>query len=644
MHFLTLATSALLLGVSVAGPRPNNGHIRHEKRIHGNQLVKRHRAPPATILPVRIGISQTNLDVGHERLMEISDPTSDRFGQHMSAKEVGELFRPSSESIESVRDWLNSSGIDTDRHQVSAGQGWLKFEATILELESLLYTKYHVYQHAETMEEHIGCEDYHVPHAVHPHIDFITPSVSTIKVRSGAAKRKRANVSSTPHIKAADISVAPNADDGTEIPCHTAVTPDCIRNLYGIPQGTSNQTGNEIGIYERGDYYDQADLDQIFAVVAPNVPQGTHPTLEGIDGGTAPLVVGGEQETGVESLLDMALIIPLVYPQGSVLFQVDDFKEVELPTGDWNTFLDALDSSYCTFEGGDDPSIDPVYPDTGNSPISSINGTWDKPEMCGAYKPTNVISVSYTEAENSESFFYWNRQCTEYMKLGLQGVTVVYASGDYGVSQRGGCIGNDAEGDPGAFSPSFPATCPYLTVVGATQINDDDKTETAVGLTNGNFFSGGGFSNYWPAPSYQETTLADYFTDSPPPYDNLTAYGTPFYNKTGRAYPDVAAVGQNILIYVAGEPYFADGTSASAPIFASIITLINEQRLAVGKGTVGFINPTLYQNPDAFTDITTGSNPGCGTEGFSAVTGWDPVTGLGTPIFDKLLDVFMALP
>jgi tripeptidyl-peptidase-1 len=42
--------------------------------------------------------------------------------------------------------------------------------------------------------------------------------------------------------------------------------------------------------------------------------------------------------------------------------------------------------------------------------------------------------------------------------------------------------------------------------------------------------------------------------------------------------------------------------------------------------------------------ITTGSNPGCNTNGFDAVKGWDPVTGLGSPDFKKLRDVFMALP
>lgn len=57
------------------------------------------------------------------------------------------------------------------------------------------------------------------------------------------------------------------------------------------------------------------------------------------------------------------------------------------------------------------------------------------------------------------------------------------------------------------------------------------------------------------------------------------------------------------------------------PIFAAIINLINEERLAIGKGPVGFVNPVLYENPQVLNDITNGSNPGCGTDGFFAVKG-----------------------
>jgi tripeptidyl-peptidase-1 len=52
----------------------------------------------------------------------------------------------------------------------------------------------------------------------------------------------------------------------------------------------------------------------------------------------------------------------------------------------------------------------------------------------------------------------------------------------------------------------------------------------------------------------------------------------------------------------------------------------------------------LYAHPEAFNDITVGGNPGCGSDGFKAQPGWDPVTGLGSPKYDKLVEVFLSLP
>jgi tripeptidyl-peptidase-1 len=59
---------------------------------------------------------------------------------------------------------------------------------------------------------------------------------------------------------------------------------------------------------------------------------------------------------------------------------------------------------------------------------------------------------------------------------------------------------------------------------------------------------------------------------------------------------------------------------------------------------VGFVNPTLYAHPGVFHDITTGTNAGCGTNGFSASKGWDPLTGLGTPNYKKMLALYLSLP
>jgi tripeptidyl-peptidase-1 len=121
--------------------------------------------------------------------------------------------------------------------------------------------------------------------------------------------------------------------------------------------------------------------------------------------------------------------------------------------------------------------------------------------------------------------------------------------------------------------------------------------------------------------------------------------GTGVYNRAGRGYPDVAAVGQNgVIVFQGGAYNDGAGTSMSAPIFAAILTRINEERLAMNLTVLGFVNPSLYENPSMFNDITIGdmSNGGeCYGRGFKAVPGWDPVTGLGTPNYPAMLEYFL---
>jgi len=56
------------------------------------------------------------------------------------------------------------------------------------------------------------------------------------------------------------------------------------------------------------------------------------------------------------------------------------------------------------------------------------------------------------------------------------------------------------------------------------------------------------------------------------------------------------------------------------------------------------VNPVLYANPQVLNDVVNGGNPGCGTDGFQAVEGWDPVTGLGTPNYPAMEELFLSLP
>lgn len=103
------------------------------------------------------------------------------------------------------------------------------------------------------------------------------------------------------------------------------------------------------------------------------------------------------------------------------------------------------------------------------------------------------------------------------------------------------------------------------------------------------------------------------------------------------------AQGANYVVAVDGTFSLVFGTSASSPTLGSILTLINQARLTRGKSSVGFINPVAYEHPEVFNDITEGGNQGCGTPGFESAPGWDPVTGLGTPNYPKMLKLWLRM-
>lgn len=88
-----------------------------------------------------------------------SNPFSSRYGQHMSESDVRKLFAPSQESVDSVRGWLESSGIAADRISQSVNKQWMQFDADAEELEKLLHAEYYVYAHSETGRSHVACRE-----------------------------------------------------------------------------------------------------------------------------------------------------------------------------------------------------------------------------------------------------------------------------------------------------------------------------------------------------------------------------------------------------------------------------------------------------------------------------------------------------
>lgn len=199
--------------------------------------------------------------------------------------------------------------------------------------------------------------------------------------------------------------------------------------------------------------------------------------------------------------------------------------------------------------------------------------------------------------------------------------------------------------EPARLWPSWPASSPWVTAVGATTFAGAKVGAPEVATTQ--FGSGGGFSREWDRThaTWQEAAVSSYLHApgvAPPPSGMFPAHG--------RATPDVSALGEGYQVVDGRKIQSIGGTSASAPLVASMISLLNEARLQAGKPPMGFVNPFLYRcaSKGCFTDVTVGTNAIDRTgaplkAGWNATKGWDPVTGLGSPRFDKLLEAALAL-
>jgi len=667
------------LATSVTG-LPSSEYVVHEARsptttgqsTSHSRWKRGSRLDPDAIVPLRIGLTQNNLHLGPDKLMEVAHPSSGNFGKHLTEDEVHGFFAPSDDTFSAVHSWLVGVGINETDIRRYANKGWLAVDLPVSKVEDMFRAQYHEHESEEGVLK-IGCDKYHVPKHLAGHIDYIIPGVklSPPLVKRSITRRDNSD-SVKAHRKNWDPKKIPPQLQFWKKPPHNPKLPtnlqDCARNftavcyraLYNIPAANVPVPGNEPAVFESGDTYSQQDIDAYFHKYTPYIRNGTHPKLQSVDGADAPVAPTSPYNTG-ESEIDIDIIQSLIWPQSMVLYQVDDrlYTTANNMSGFLNTFLDALDGSYChsTAFGitGDSPGIDPAYPD-------KRPGGYNHPEMCGTYKPTKVISISYGESELDVPKRYLQRQCNEFLKLGLQGTTVLVSSGDYGVgigpAGDDTCLNGSGQTQT-IYNPGNPVACPYLTAVGATQLQPgttvldaESALQTPLGPGSELFASSGGFSNYFPAPSYQKAALRTYFAAHDPghPYyvanadaSNVGANGG-LYNRAGRGIPDVSANGANFRAFTNGTEYHWFGTSLAAPLWASIVTLVNQERALRGKRPVGFINPVLYENAGALTDIKNGSNPNCGSSGFEAVEGWDPVTGLGTPKYPELLKVWLKLP
>ncbi|KAH9023119.1 subtilisin-like protein [Lactarius hengduanensis] len=396
--------------------------------------------------------------------------------------------------------------------------------------------------------------DYSLPRALHWHVLTVAPTTSFVSPRGQWQ---------TPRNHSSGETVVKSGEPVTMLSSRAKVdyvTPSFLRWLYDTEAYTPNAMDeNALGVVGfLGDSPSPADLGA-FMRKYRNADDATYKVVKINDGRYDPT------DPHEEANLDIQYAEAMAYPTPHIFYSIGSG-----PSG--------TDDPYVTW-------------------LEYILDQRDIPQ---------TISISYGYEERYTSREYAFYVCDMFAMLGSLGVSVLVSSGNDGIGE-GTCVNRDGRV---RFIPRFPATCPWVTVVGGAT---DYGPEVAAK------FSGGGFSDHFELPLYQRRTVPTFL-------ENLGSRYQGLYNASGRGIPDIAAQSINLPMFFNGQEQRESGTSVATPVVAGIISLLNDWLISTGRYPLGFLNPWLYgRGLAALDDITEGSNSGCGMDGFSATAGWDPV-------------------
>jgi tripeptidyl-peptidase-1 len=504
-----------------------------------------------------------------ETLYSVSTPGSPEYGKYLTREEVAARLPPVEGAQESVLTWLKEHGLEG---AATPSGDMIKAAIPVGTAEKLFNVHFHHFKH----NTRVGLSVIRATSA------YSLPSRIASKVYIVG------DVVELPSFRNAQTVDLPTDKPSAEWPqqcgsmCSSSVTPDVLKAAYNLGEFPASQKTTMAVSEFQGVSYDTTDNDHFQKVCALKQNISVAKTIGPNSGWKCHIPLIGA-ELCAEALLDVQYIKAVA---GDIPLTDVSNSQYSLPS--WAAQIDALDP------------------------------------------PVLVHSVSYGNDEVQQTGpAYMDAANAQFMKLGTQGISVLFASGDQGVYGRTGY------GMGGRFHPDFPAGSPYITAVGGT----DFLVRSTIGAEKAWSQGGGGFSDHFAQPAYQKSAVASYMTTA-----KSTLPPSNVWNQTGRGYPDVAALGGQQNPYcvavstsgVVSSMMGIAGTSASCPVVSGVISRLNALRAASGKPPMGFLNPFIYKNPQAFNDVTSGKNNGMGPHGFTAVAGWDPATGFGTPNFEKL--------
>lgn len=222
----------------------------------------------------------------------------------------------------------------------------------------------------------------------------------------------------------------------------------------------------------------------------------------------------------------------------------------------------------------------------------------------------DIVSLSWGIPENQMGAQQLNTFSQVYKYAADSGITILAATGD-----------NGAYDQQNRLTVNFPSSSPYVLAIGGTSlypVNNHYEQSAWGGVYDGSSYgSGGGYSSYFSTPWWQVA---------------------PGFDSSYRGTPDVsmnANKNTGMLVIYDAKPYKIGGTSIAAPIWADIISLMDQSL----HTSLGFVNPLLYQLANSsfyksvYEDITSGNNGY-----YNATSGWDAATGIGTPLVGQLIN------
>jgi len=577
-----------------------------EEHYAPREWTKLERAHGDRIVQLQIGLKQGNFDKLAKHLTEISDPDHKRYGAHLTADEVDALVRPTDETSSLVEEWLRDAGVGDVSYNTA--KDWITVHLPIGFVESLLDTEYYNYRHEDG---HLVARttSWSLPRHLHDHIDTIQPTTSFF--RGAAQATTFVKTIDEVHSEVASLSQASAGYTDSDVSkvCNvSSVTPECFATLYKT-KGYKNQATNKNSVAFTN-YLEEVPIrpdTELFLKKYRPEAVSVAKSFKTIS------IAGGPLNDGpltAEELAD------------------DKSHEANLDVQAISGISQQTPiTSYST--GGRPPILPPNATENTNEPyLVWVNWLLQQRSI------PKIISTSYGEPEITVPKSYAERVCKQFAAVGVRGTTLFFSSGDRGLGGHNTCF-KPGTNDP-RFTPAFPASCPWVTAVGATMNFEPEESayrparNTSTGFRD-LYSSGSGFSDYWPQPDWQKQAVSKYLKGVGTLYKGL-------YNPAGRGYPDLAAQGLYFAYFWNGTEGTISGTSASTPLTAGIFALVNDALIAAGKPTLGFLNPWLYKKGyKGLTDITKGFSYGCDVQGFPVTEGWDPITGFGTPDFPKLV-------